>query len=85
MNEQSEIKDTKPKRKGLDNSFRLFLIIPFVCILISLAIFILGLLELLFNISFTVYISTFVGMDICLLFAILAIVSRMYYKMFKRD
>jgi len=82
MNDQNEITATKPERKGLGNFFRLFLIIPYASILISLVLFIIAILEL-FNI--TDAISGLNAFVFCLLFAILAIVSRMYYKMFKRD
>jgi len=84
MNDQKEITSTKPKSKGLGNSFRLFLIIPYASLLISLALFTIALLEL-FNVTNSEFISGFIAFDFAISLAILAIVSRIYYKMFRRD
>ena len=84
MNEQKEITATKTKKKGLGNYFGLFLIFPYASMLIALALLIIALLELL-NITEDSFISGYVAFEFCITFTILAFVSRIYYKMFKRD
>ena len=82
MNEQKQI---TAKKTGLGNPFSLFLIIPFACIVIALVILVLGLMQLFYDTTYPIYIDTFIAYDLCLLMFILAILTRMYYKMFKRD
>ena len=82
MNEQTENTATKPKKKGTGGFFHLFLIIPYGCIILTILLLIYSIFELfgVFAVA-----SGLVLMQLGLLFAILAFVSRMYYKMFKRD
>ena len=83
MNDQNKITATKSERKGSGGLFRLFLIIPYASISISLLLFIIAILDLVDITKFDM--SGVTAIDYGLSFAILAIVSRIYYKMFKRD
>ena len=83
MNEQNKIAATKKGRKKTSKFLPLFLIIPYISTFFAVVLFIIAFTDLF---EITAWdISGITAIDYGLSFSILAIVSRIYYKMNKRD